>query len=357
MHRLLVALLLSTSAVLGYAVSQATAPQPSSAREAPVAAGQATMLPLQRGDFVVAGAPDGADGAWVLARSEGAEGTSAYHVGVTGVQLRVPLPLTAAGRLGGIAVDGGTVWAASGQAVVALEANTGVVVRTLTLPRVAAVASHAQRTPDGTVLGLGQATSLAASSDGIWVGRYAAHELTLIDRSGAATPVALPEDVDAKAFTVDTVGTVWFTTNFGPTDQLGAFIGRITPARTVVLIPGVTASIASGPAGMQAVGRDWRRLDASARATATRALPAQTDASAATVTSTDALVLRGAREAVLHVYSDTGAEVRRIEYAAGSFLSRAGSLATTARLQFLFTGASGTIWFAPEASGFIYRAT
>lgn len=356
MFRIAFAFILAAAAALGYVASQAVAPIPSSARDARVTLSQADLVALQEGDAVIAGVSDRADGAWVLARSDPDGGLVAYHLGKS--TERFPLQLQHAGRLGGIALDAsGVVWVGARDRVSALDAS-GTALQTLTLPAVTRPATHEQRAPDGSVLGLGQVTSIAATNDGVWVGRYAASEVSFIDRSGVVREVPLSEDVDVKSFTLDASGTPWFTTNFGPSDQLGAFVGRITPARSLVLTPLIAASLASGPSGIVALARDRKQLDADAHTASTGSLPAEADASASAMTRTGELIVRGAKQSALHVYDSSGVEQRRIDYATGTFIGHGGiSYPSTARLQFVFVTPSGTIWFAPEASGFVYRAT
>lgn len=357
MIRLFSGLVLVASIAVGYAAGQLVAPPvASSARDAAVTSSQATMVPLEPGDVALAAISDRADGAWVLARQERAASAVLYHVASAG-QARIVLPVPSAGRLGGLAQDPtGAVWVGVGTRLVAVGDATGGILREITLPPAQHVASRAQRAPDGTVLGLGQVSTVAATADGVWVGRYAATELTFVDRVGNATAAALSQSVDAKTFTTDLAGTVWFTTNFGPSDQLGAFIGRIESAtHAITLTPIVVASLAAGSGGIHALSREWRVLDGAGAVVASRPVPPQGDVTTTVITAKGELVLRGLRQAALHLYDKSGAEVRQIQYAAGSFIGYGGAtLPSTARLAFLVATTRGRIWFAPEGSSFIY---
>src|SRR2546425_3729272 len=323
-----------------------------------VATTTASFTALQEGDLVVAGSSDGQNGLWVLARDSVRSTIRAYHFGGALGSRRIDLSLTDAGRLGSIAVTrDGLVWAGAGQRLVAFDPLPGLIRTAMDLPPAQRAVARAQRTPDGTTLGLGQITAIAGSATGIWIARYAAPELIFIDATFAAKRVALPADVDvAQLATVD--GQVWFTTNFGTDERLGAVIGRIDQPASVTFIATPAGSLAVASSGLHALGQLWRELDGkSGQTIAARPLPRQPiDVAAVAVDNNGQLIARGARQAQLHVFDRNGSEVRSIGYVAGSFMSRGRMYASTAPLAFLVVGRDGTIWFGSQSGSVVYKA-
>jgi sugar lactone lactonase YvrE len=330
---------------------QAVAANPS------IVADLAEMITLQPDEAVVAGASDRGAGVWVLVRRSVNASLVAYHVDRAGTQ-RVDLPLAEAGRLGGlVAAPGGALWVGAGDRVVAIDTGNGRALRVVSLPAVTEAVAHAQRTPDGSVLGLGQVTSLAADASGVWIARYATPSVTFLPADGAQPQtVRLPIDTDPAQFVAGS-GRIWFTTNFGPNDHLGAFVGIIDPpSRQVTIVPTPAASLAAGPDGIYAIARDVRQLEGvSGTLLATRPLSAFVDATASAVDRTGGLVIRGAKQAQLHIYDRAGSEVRSISYKTGNFSGRGQVYSSTAPLAFLIVANDGTIWFAPQSGAAIYR--
>jgi hypothetical protein len=248
-------------------------------------AGAAEMIALRPDEAVVAGASDRSAGVWVLARRSADASLVVYHIDRAGSR-RIPLPLPEAGRLGGIvtAADG-SLWVGAGNRLVAIDATSGQVTRTVSLPSVGRAAAHAQRTPDGTILGLGQVTSLAADPSGIWVARYGSPSVTLL-ATGSAQPQVLQLPIDADPSQLSAAnGRIWFTTNFGPDDRLGAFVGIIdSTSQRVSMVTAAAASLSVGPDGVYAIGRDLLKLEGSnGTLLSTRPLSTPVDAAASAV--------------------------------------------------------------------------
>lgn len=357
-----ITIVLAGSAITGFIATRElvlTQSLQAAAATTAINAGAAEMIALRPDEAVVAGASDRSTGVWVLARHSADATLVVYHVDRVGTR-RISLPLPEAGRLGGIvtAADG-SLWVGAGDRLVAIDAASGQVTRAVSLPSVGRAAAHAQRTPDGTVLGLGQITSLAADPSGIWVARYGSPSVTLL-ATGSAQPQELQMPIDADPSQLSAAnGRIWFTTNFGPDDRLGAFVGIIDPtSQRVTIVPAAAASLTVGPDGVYAIARDVLKLEGSTGTLlSTRPLSAPVDAAASAVDAGGRLVLRGAKQTQLHIYDQAGAEVRSISYSAGSFFGRGGLYASTAPLAFLFVTSDGSIWFAPQSGAAVFRGS
>jgi hypothetical protein len=323
------------------------------------AAAQAISTTLGDNDQIVAGTADNRGGIWVVARDGGAQPLlAAYHVTDVGAQpLRVPLGIHAAGRLAGAAVAAdGTVWVGAGNQLVKIDPASGVLAN-LSLPAATKAVTHAQRAPDGTVLGLGQVVSLAIDASGaLWVSRYAVPSLLSVDpSSGSMRTVELPVDTDPDRL-LGTGDGLWFTTNFGTDDRLGARIGHLNATGSIQFQAEPTASMVLAGKSIHTFGSEWHQRDAMGALVATHLLPNRLDLRATTINQAGQLVARGAREATLHVIDQSGLEVRAISYSVGSFVTRGRTFQTTAPLAFILSTPDGKIWFGAESGNTVYAA-
>lgn len=313
---------------------------------------------LQGADAIVAGTVDATGTAWVLARQRTAEAMVLYRVSSDGGVRRSAVPLSAAASLGAITAGAdGSIWVGAGQALARIDASTGRPTRSIELSSPTASVSTATRAPDGTVLGWGQVTGLAVDASGAaWVARYAVPSLARATADGSIELVALP-DTDADRL-IATPTLVWFTTNYGPGQELGARIGVIAPAtRTVSLIGVVAAVVVSTARGVEAIGADRTVIDPVTRRTSKGgSLPREAlSLGAVGADSAGNLVARIAQKTRLLFFDERGRPVRTIDYDGGSFQTRGRELATVAPLALLAATPTG-VWFAARGGSAVYFA-
>jgi streptogramin lyase len=329
-----------------------------SASAAPSPAPQTTRVDLRESDGVVAGGR-GSGQTWVLARDRQNESLVLYRVSDGGAVRRTALPLKDSGALGAVAVASGAVWVGAGDTVVRIEPDTGRATNVIRLDAPASAVPTAQRAPDGTILGWGQINSIAVDSAGTaWVARYAVPVITRIDGfSLIASLIAIPEATDPDRL-ISTSSGIWFTTNFGLTNQLGAKVGKLDPATlTVQLVSVVAAVIVPSQAGIETLGVGRNVIDPSNLRVTKGTMPREMLSLSSVVSdSSGNLIARIARANRLLIFDTKGRIVRAIDFEAGTFKSRGEEMAMVAPLAMLFSASDGAIWFAPRGGRSVYRA-
>ncbi len=306
---------------------------------------------------VVTGAADAAAGVWVLSRDRADQALWLSQVAASGILSDRALPLGSAGIQAGLAPTGTAVWAGAGSRIVRVDRLTGAT-KTFELTRPSGAVISASRAPDGTVLGLGNVTSLALDADGqnLWIARYAANAITVLrtsDGSSHEVPIGSDYDADRLVLAHDHL---WFTVNSGPGGRLAAAIGHLnTQSLDVRFLPMFARSLTIRPDGIHALGDTWARIDPLTQRIIPVLSPAASlDSSTETVDAAGNLVARGAGQTKLFVVSPQGAS-RTISYDQGSFINSAGTrVATNSPLAFATTDTAQTLWFAPRGGPTVF---
>jgi streptogramin lyase len=216
----------------------------------------------------------------------------------------------------------------------------------------------ASRAPDGSVLGLGNITSLVVGADGqnVWIARFAANAITVLRTSdGSTREVSIGSDHDADRLAL-AQDQLWFTVNSGPGGRLAAAVGHLnTQSLNLRFLPIFARSLTIRPDGVHALGDTWARIDPlTDRVTSVMSLTGALDSSTETVDATGNLVARGAGQTKLFIVSPQGGS-RTISYEQGSFVTSAGThLAMNSPLAFATTDAANTLWFAPRGGPTVF---
>lgn len=307
---------------------------------------------------VVAGTAD-ASGAWLLVRDRTAD--AALHllgVNAAGTVTPTPLQLRDAGTQGAVLVaPDGSIWVGAGAQLARFDSATATV-KAFALPVASHPARMAQRAPDGSVLGLGNITSLAADRTGaIWIARFGDAALTRFEpRTGQSESRTLPdEDSDPSELAVSG-DTLWFTVNYGANGQLAARTGRLDlllGAATYLNRPAIHVAVRTD--GVHLIERDWTRLNDIGAIVQQRTSLSGVDLHSTGIDTKGNLVARVNRQNRLQIIGPTGAVLRNVDFEAGTFTGRDGKRYTTvAPLAFIASMPDGMTWFAPMG-GQLYR--
>jgi hypothetical protein len=312
---------------------------------------------LGDGRAVVIGAADVVAGVWVLSRDRADDKLRLSHVGTSGILSDRALPLNSAGIQAGLAPTATAVWAGAGSRVVRVDRLTGAT-KVYDLDQPSDVVSGALRAPDGSVLGLGNITSLAVDAEGqnVWIARFAANSITVLRAiGGKIREVAIGNDHDADRLAL-AQDQLWFTVNSGPGGRLAAAVGHLnTQTLTVSFLPMFARSLTIRADGVHALGDTWARIDpATERVTPVLSLKREIDSSTETLDAAGNLVVRGAGQTKLFVVSPQGMS-RTIRYDQGRFTNSAGTrVATNSPLAFATTDAASRLWFAPRGGPIVF---
>lgn len=325
-----------------------------SAEVAPIA------LALGSTRAVVVGAPDVTAGAWLVSRDVADANLRLTAVSIAGVLSDRALPLASAGMQAGIAPTPSLVWVGAGSRVVSVDRQSGAAL-TFELPAPTGAVDSASRAPDGTVLGLGNITSVAADGTGaqVWIARYAASALTVLDAGEGSVrevPIGAAHDADRV---VVSGNDVWFTVNYGPGGRLAAAVGHVDRRTFAVnFTPIFARSLVARPDGIHALGGTWSRIDPKTQLVTAVLTPVDPlDTSTEGLDASGRLVARRAGQTTLVTLTGAGL-VRTIRYDQGSFINSAGArLATNSPLSFVGPDGAGTLWFAPRGGVAIYAAS
>ncbi len=312
--------------------------------------------------FALAGVASG-DRIWVLA-TDGATkttpGLTLTNFSPTGRAREFTIPLTAGGIQAGLAAAAdGALWIATGRQVVRLDPATGAV-RTIPLPGPTLAVPNANKVPDGTILGWGNATSLAVDDFGdVWVARFAVPALTRVRvASGVVDEVPLSTTAVDPERLLSVHGAIWFTVNYSPSRVLNSAVGRLDPPTgSSVLFPIGASTLVTDGASISAVGVRWLGIDPITGAATERAMPIGAYDQSVSTVAAGQLVMRIARETKLTFSDEQGRIGRTIAYDEGSFQDRLGNAnRASSRLAFLLVTDDRAVWFAPQGGSLIYRS-
>lgn len=311
-------------------------------------------------DAVVTGTVDSAGVAWIVARHRDSDALRLYRIGPDGSTRRTALAIPSAGAQAGVVVGPlGMLWIGAGDVIARVDPDTGRATRVVHLPPAAESVASAQRAPDGTVLGRGNVVGLAVDEAGsAWVSRYAVPALTRIDAlTYGVSTVSLPSDVDAAAFAV-TAGRIWFTTNFGRSPRLGAYVGELDPTLRTVRLHELAAAVLVANGGLlEAIGASRAQLQPATRQASQARLPREPlSLGAVAADGQGRLIARVAKLNRLVRFDGHGRVDRTIDFDAGSFATRGRSVDTVAPLAFMAAPADGSTWFAARGGNSVYRA-